>query len=457
MNPSDASEAWRCRTARWSRAFICASASVIALVASATELEPGPWAVPEEFSSDDSALWLAMRYLRGGDEAREALGEAVRRMGWSVRDAQGRVIQSAPAGADTRLALWDYEMEELLWNPAEQPAVRLIATAQAMAVPLEGLDPEELAQGLLEAVREAAAARQPQQRFWGQFIIALGRASADGYDLGGPGAPRTMSADPGEEARLQRQIAAVSQRLAQRQANETNPMRLMRSAEFQELTRLQEEFARAAAPIPVWPDDDPVLAPSARPDRVASTGASPRDTATRDQLRLDEIPAELNLVLERMVAHPGEFAVLQERVEQLQAEMGRIAARMQAAALAEMARPVAPAAREEEDEDADEADDEDESPPSAAGHRSDRRFLAEHREAPLSLLQVTLIARVFAADLRLPDPLAPAPPPPRVVAWRAAGNPWRPFGGGGDVDGSSGPAHRRPADRLRRAVRRGFW
>jgi hypothetical protein len=151
---------------------------------------------PMPYDDDSAALLLAGKYLEGGDDARAAVIEALQRMGWGVRNHQGAVVHAAPAGADTGLAMRDYELEELLWKPSEQPSIRLISFAQALAVPFEDADAEELAQDIVSMLRASADSTQPQQRFWARFIIALGRVGPANYDLLAPAAPPVLPPDP---------------------------------------------------------------------------------------------------------------------------------------------------------------------------------------------------------------------------------------------------------------------
>ncbi|MES1168164.1 MAG: hypothetical protein ABUL61_03235, partial [Oleiharenicola lentus] len=151
-----------------------------------------PPAEPIPYDADAAPLILARKYLEGGDGSRAALLEALERMGWGVRNVKGEVVKAPPANANTGLAMRDYELEELLWNPVDQPTVRLIAVAQALAVPFEDADPEELAQDIVETIRKGAESEQPQQRFWARFIIALGRVSPANYDLAGSPPPAVI-------------------------------------------------------------------------------------------------------------------------------------------------------------------------------------------------------------------------------------------------------------------------
>jgi hypothetical protein len=298
---------------------------------------------------------LARQYLLGGADSRTALLEALQRMGWSVRNAKGDVVQAAPAGADTGLAMRDYELEELLWKPTEQPGIRLISVAQALAVPFEGTDAEELAQDLLKTVRDSAGSTQPQQRFWGKFIIALGRVSPNGCDLASP-APSSILPLTSAETKAVQKLAT------------TDPMGAL----------LKNRPSK-----PVWPDDDPVLAPSPRADRPAV------GTLKRDSQRLDVVSEQIAkltpLLFNTDAAAPGDLA----KLGSLNAEAVLIAKRMES----DGSREGAAKLRSMQGENVD----------------TEPRFLAEWRDQPLSLLQIALISRVVSADLRL-EAKAPGSP-----------------------------------------------
>ncbi|HEX2861319.1 MAG TPA: hypothetical protein VHN79_06750, partial [Lacunisphaera sp.] len=200
---------------------------------------PGP-ADPIVYDADSTALVLARKYLEGGEESRPAVLAALQHMGWGVRNAQNAMLKAPPAGTDTGLAMRDYELDELLWKPSEQPSIRLISFAQALAVPFGNADPEELAQDLVEAIRQGAESNHPQRRFWARFIIALGRVSPANYDLSASAPPLVMPPSRALVKSLEKEAA-------------TNPFAVM----------------AALTPTPVWPEDDPVLAPSPRPGQDA--------------------------------------------------------------------------------------------------------------------------------------------------------------------------------------------
>jgi hypothetical protein len=324
---------------------------------------------PMPYDADAYALLLARRYFEGGDDGRAALMEALQRMGWGVRDVRGAVLMAPPAGTATGLAMRDYELDELLWSPLEQPTIRFISFAQALAVPFEDADPEELAQDLLTTLRTSANSRQPQQRFWARFIIALGRASPANYELMSPGPAAVIPPNPASLDTLSPETLE-------------NPFALM----------------QAMQPTPVWANDDPVLAPSARPERADDDERSSPEN--RDQRRLGELSNEMDRLTDELnQSDPVRQRAAQEKMQQLMNEMTAVSQRQQAAMMQQMSSVMqqfglAEVAQEKEDEDEEEdvAEGFDEEGP---------RFLAEWRDQPLSLLQVALITRVLAADVRL--------------------------------------------------------
>lgn len=321
---------------------------------------------PMPYDPDSAALLLARNYFAGGEGARTAVLEALQRMGWGVRNHQGAMLNPPPAGTDTGLAMRDYELEELLWKPAEQPTIRLISFAQAIAVPFEDADPEELAQDLIETIRKSADSDQPQQRFWARFIVALGRVSPANYDLLAYAPPSVIPPDPAQIRALQAQGM---------QALLDNPLAL----------------SQAMAPTPVWTEDDPVLAPSPRPERDDDDDRS--TPAERDDQRMDQISDEMEKFIKDLESSDESRQKLaQEKMAKLNAELAAISQRMAAANMQQVSsalKKMEKAQAGDFDDDEDEEDDED-----------GPRFLAEWRDQPLSLLQVALITRVLAADVR---------------------------------------------------------
>lgn len=317
------------------------------------------------YDADSSALVLARKYLEGGESSRAALLEALQHMGWGVRDAHGAMLQAPLAGTDTGLAMRDYELEELLWKPSEQPSIRFISVAQALAVPFEDADPEELAQDLVETIRKSAESTQAQQRFWARFIVALGRVSPANYDLTTPAPAGVIPPDRAKMKALQQEGLQKMQ----------NPLALI----------------AAMQPSPVWPEKDPVLAPSPRPKRSESDTRS--TSAEHDQKRLDELTKEMDgLSRELASTDAARQRTAQEKMTKLSLEMGAISQRMQASAMQQMTAALKKI-QNASDDNANDATEND--------NADGPRFMAEWRDQPLSLLQVVLISRVLSADVRL--------------------------------------------------------
>jgi len=344
----------------------------------AAPLEPLPPDQPISYDPDALALILARDYLKGGADGRAALVRALSLMGWSVRDLRGAVVHAAPAGADTGLAMRDYELDELMWNPTEQPSIRLISYAQAIAVPFEDVDPEELAQGLVDTLRKGAESAQPQQRFWARFILALGRVGAGNYDLIGPSPTPVLP------------LTLVEQREIEQQVRQ-NPMAM----------------TQLLAPRPVWPEDDPVLAPSPKVKRPE--GENRESVAERDMKRMNEISQEyIRISGEMASSDPAKREAAEKAMASLGTEMAAISQRQQTAMMQQLAASAQAVGGQDDDEDEDEEDD-----------SGEPRFTAEWRDQPLSLLQVSLLTRVLAADLRLAAQRARPAGPSRV--WLAPG------------------------------------
>jgi hypothetical protein len=320
---------------------------------------PGQTSEPVVHDPDSTALILARKYLEGGEESRAAILQALQYMGWSVRNAQGAPLKTPAAGTDTGLAMRDYELEELLWKPSEQPSIRLISFAQALAVPFEDADPEELAQDMVESLRKSAESEQPQQRFWARFIVALGRVSPANYDLTASAPIPVMQPSRAQAKELEREAAS-------------NPI----------------AFMKAMAPTAVWPDDDPVLAPSPLPERDED---DPRTgSAERDRKRMGELSKEMARISEELGQRDeARQKAAMDKMAKVSAEMAAISQRQMAATMRQTSAAMTrmQKARDGEDEDEEESD-------------GDDRFMAEWRDQPLSLMQVALITRVLSADLR---------------------------------------------------------
>lgn len=344
--------------------------------------------VPAHMHDDAAAVWLAMRCAEGGETARPALVAALDRLGWAVKDKDGRVLRLPQLAKPTGLALREHELEMLFWNQEEQPAIRLISYAQTLAVLFPTADAEDLAQGLLDSIRSGAESDNPQRRFWARFIIALGMAQG-GNDLTGPGDPHVIMPHASEITDLFGSIKVPEENPEEGDEDEAAMMRrgmataaAMMQAGGVDLGKL----IAAANPQPAWPTDDPVLAPSPISTATAAEKKNAAAPAKSPDQRLNEVVEEMGSLYEKLASDdPRVVAKTQDRLNVLQMEMQNINQGMMHSSSVALMRALDPDAEEDED-DGD----------STSG---ESRFLAEHRGTPLSLLQIVLLTRVVVADV----------------------------------------------------------
>jgi hypothetical protein len=351
----------------------------IAAAASEEALEvPGAIKLPANMTDDAAALWLARRCAEGGEDARPALVAALDRMGWGVKDREGNLSRTPAIAAPTGLAMRDYEIESLFWNAQEQPGLRLISYARALAVALPTIDPEDLAQGLLDSVRDGAESTEPRRRFWARFIIALGMAQ-DGSDLSGPGDPQLM---PLDTKALGAAMPKMPNEIPEIDENASDAVKIQMGLNIAASMMRGDGFNAAAlmeasTPKPVWPHDDPVLGKTPLPDAGAKSAED----------RMNELQGELNEVMMKTLSQDSQTAAAaQKRYARLSAQMTNVNEAIQASAHRRMLIENDP------DFDEDEPDEDGAS-----------RFMAEHRSTPLSVLQVALLTRVLVAEI-LGDP-----------------------------------------------------
>ena len=113
---------------------------------------------------------------------------------------------------------------------------------------------------------------------------------------------------------------------------------------------------------------------------------------------MDEISRELRKLTPELTqtADEARQKIALEKVNKLTEEMSEIMQRQNARSILQTAETLARTSRNADDDDDD--DDEEEEDDDDSGPR----FLAEWRDQPLSFLQVSLLTRVIAADLRAP-------------------------------------------------------
>ncbi|HUG10411.1 MAG TPA: hypothetical protein VMM36_05330 [Opitutaceae bacterium] len=356
---------------------------------------PEPAKVPAYMPDDGAAVWLAMRCAEGGDDARPALVAALDRMGWGVKDGEDNLVRAPAIAEPTGLAMRDYEIEAVFWNADLQPGMRLISYTRALAVAMPAADPEELAQGLLDSIREGAESSDPQRRFWARFIIALGMAQG-GDDLLGQGEPLMM---PPDTQALQGMMPKMPDEIPDIPEDASDAEKIRHGMAIAARMMNQGGFdmaalTQAAAPKTMWPLDDPVLGRTPPPESGSKTAEE----------RLDEAQQQLlETTTAMMSADPATVEAATRKMSQLSARMTALNEAIQVANASRMLKSNDP------DYEGDEIDDDNGS-----------RFMAEHRSTPLSMLQIALITRVLVAELlALPtsaDGSADSSSAPRIVS-----------------------------------------
>jgi hypothetical protein len=355
---------------------------------------PRPAKVPDHMPDDGAAVWLAMRVAEGPETARPAVVAALDRMGWGVKDGDGNLVRAPAIAKATGPAMRDFEIETLFWNADLQPGMRLISYARALAVAMPGVDPEELAQGLLDSIREGAESSDPQRRFWARFIIALGVAHDSG-DLSGPGEPFMLPPDTGALEGLMPNTPDEIPQIPE-DASDAEKIRFGMAIAAQMMNQGGFDMAaltQAAAPKTMWPLDDPVLGRTPPPESGSRSAEE----------RMNELQQQLFEATTAMTsANPASAEAATRKMSRLTAQMTALNEAIQVASASRMMISNDP------DYEGDGIDDDDGS-----------RFMAEHRSTPLSMLQITLITRVLLADLlALPeskDGSADSSGAPRIV------------------------------------------
>lgn len=341
--------------------------------------------VPDNMSGDAAAIWLARRCVEGGEDARPALVTALDRMGWGVKDRKGNLLRSPDGAAPTGLALRDYEIESLFWNTDLAPSLRLITVARALAVTLPTADPEELAQGLVDALRAGAESSDPRRRFWARFIIGLGMAQ-DGSDLSTAGDSLVLPVDPGAARGLMPQMPEGFTQAAEN-ASEAEKIQIgmaMAAAMMQQGGGNIAALMEASMPKPTWELDDPVLGSSPR----AAEESDGDGSASVDE-RMQAAQSELMVLMQKMAGgDSSESEAARRRMAELQSRISSLQEVNLISNYRNMAKATDPDFEDEDGEDDGEA-----------------RFMAEHRATPLSVLQVALLTHVIVADI-LGDPAA---------------------------------------------------
>jgi len=132
-------------------------------------------------SVDEQATELAKAVSKGDSNSTAALYAAILGAGYGVRDKDGAVLQTAERGQGLVFEWWEVAAVSKLYGDGYGAGLDHLAqsftrnVAELKGVPLAG--------ELLDGVRKAARSNHPALRFWGVFIVELGRHSDEPYDL----------------------------------------------------------------------------------------------------------------------------------------------------------------------------------------------------------------------------------------------------------------------------------
>ena len=141
---------------------------------------------------DEQATVLAKAVSVGDESSTASLYASVLAAGYGVRKADGRVVQTMKPGQGLLVEASEVAATAKLYG--EGYGVGLGHMGQAfMKIPT--LKDTALATELLEGIRKAAKSDQPAVRFWGRFIVELGRNSSARYDLMGQVNPAEVRLD----------------------------------------------------------------------------------------------------------------------------------------------------------------------------------------------------------------------------------------------------------------------
>ncbi len=163
---------------------------------------PQPQGTPEE-----AAAKLAKRVVAADDQSTAALLTALQMSGFSVRADDGSIaLESVNPGQGIVIDAWEAAALAKIFGDGMQ--VRFTDFGNALASSIRPLKDAPLPAMLLTGLRADAESSQPTMRFWADFIIELGRRSAEPYDLLAP------DLDPGKVTLDGIQISLILRRLA---------------------------------------------------------------------------------------------------------------------------------------------------------------------------------------------------------------------------------------------------
>ena len=144
-------------------------------------------------SLDEQAAALAKAVSKGDPYSTAALYAAILASGYSVKDRDGAVLQTVERGQGLAFEWWEVAATSKLYGEGYGAGLGHLADSFTRNVAdLKGVP---LAVELLDGVRRAARSNHPALKFWGVFIVELGRNSSEPYDLLGQVDPARIRLD----------------------------------------------------------------------------------------------------------------------------------------------------------------------------------------------------------------------------------------------------------------------
>ncbi len=162
---------------------------------------------------DEVAAALAKQVAAGDDQSVPALLTAIMMAGFGIRDSDGSVTQTIQPGQGLVFEAWEIASMAKMYG--ERRTVELSYLSNGLKS-IPALKQAPLEKFLLDGVRKQAVSEQPELRFWGRFILELGRQSEEPYDLLGVANVKGIHIDAIQAALIMRRLAGDVYTLGQR-------------------------------------------------------------------------------------------------------------------------------------------------------------------------------------------------------------------------------------------------
>jgi hypothetical protein len=165
---------------------------------------PEPMRLPRG-NVDRQAETLATAVSKGDESSTAALYAAILAAGYGVRDRDGSVLQTTERGQGMIFEASQLAATAKLYGDGYGVMLSHLASAFTRSVP--AFKDLPLDTGILEGIRTAVKSNHPAVRFWGRFIVELGRNADVPFDL-------TLNVDPTKTRLDAIQVALILNRLA---------------------------------------------------------------------------------------------------------------------------------------------------------------------------------------------------------------------------------------------------